>query len=136
CFLVARGEAILTLLVGEHFEHRFLVHDFASERIHQTYVMVHVCADERVRIVIAREEFVNDYPFVNEIDAKRAASKLPLLILEVARRTDDRGNAVCAETISQKNEFTRGRQVLPIEDRNVRHASAAPFAVSTQQRFK
>ena len=65
--------------VREHLEHRFLVHDFASERIHETNIMVHVCADERVRIVIAREEFVDDYPFVNEIDAKRAASKLPLL---------------------------------------------------------
>ena len=41
--------------------------------------MVHVCADERVRIVIARQEFVDDHSLVNEIDAKRAASKLPLL---------------------------------------------------------
>ena len=72
-------------LVREHLKHRFLVHDFASERIHETNVVVHVCADERVRIVIAREEFVDDYPFINEIDAKRAASKLPLLILEIVR---------------------------------------------------
>src|SRR5438477_10318348 len=101
---------MVVLVVSEDFKHCLLVHDFASERIHERDILVHICADERVRVVIAREEFVNDYPFVNEIDAKRAASKLPLLILEVARRTDDRGNAVCAETISQKNEFTRGRQ--------------------------
>ncbi len=126
----------LALLVREHLEHRFLVHDFASERIHETNVVVHICADERVRIVIAREEFVDDYPFINEIDAKRAASKLPLLILEILRRTYDGGNAVRAEMLLQKNELTRRRQVFPIQDRNVRHAGAAPFAISTQQRFE
>ena len=85
---------MVVLVVSEDFKHCLLVHDFASERIHETDIVVHICADERVRVVIAREEFVNDYPFVNEIDAKRAASKLPLLILEVARRTDDRGNQI------------------------------------------
>src|SRR5207249_5594430 len=135
-FLFASSEPTLTFLVREHLKHRFLVHDFASERIHETNVVVHICADERVRIVIAREEFVNDHPLVNEIDAKRAAPQLPLLILEVVRRTYDSGNAVRAEMLLQKNELTRRRQVLPIQDRNVRHAGGAPFAVSTQQRFE
>ena len=93
--------------------------------------MVHICADEGVRIVIAREEFVDDDPFINEIDAKRAASKLPLLILEIFRRTYDGGNVVRAEMLLQKDELTRRRQVLPIEDCDIWHAAAAPFAVST-----
>ena len=89
-----------------------------------------------MRIVIAREEFVDDYPLINEIDAKRAASKLPLLILEIVRRTYDSWNTMRAEILLQKDEFTRRRQILPIQDRNVRHAGAAPFAISTQQRFE
>ena len=44
------------LSAGEHLKHRFLVHDFASERIHETNVMVHVRANERMRIIIARQE--------------------------------------------------------------------------------
>src|SRR4030095_2789224 len=112
CFLFARGEPIMASLVSEHLEHRFLVHYFASKRIHEADVMVHVCAEERMRIVIAREEFVNDYSFIDEIDAKRAASKLPLLILKIVRRTDDRGNTVRAEMLLQKNKFTRSRQVV------------------------
>src|SRR6266446_346145 len=83
CLLFAPGEPTAALFVREHLKHRFLVHDLASERIHETNVVVHICADEWVRIAIAREEFVDDYPFINEIDAKRAASKLPLLILEI-----------------------------------------------------
>ena len=118
----------MALIVREHLKHRFLVHDFASERIHETNVMIRICADERVRIIMARQEFVNDHSLVNQIDAKRAASKLPLLILEIVRRTYDSGNAVRAEMLLQKNKFTRGRQILPIQDRNVRHAGAAPFA--------
>src|SRR4030095_11812206 len=89
-----------------------------------------------MRIIIAREELVDDHSLVDQINAKRAASKLTLLILEVVRRTDDGGNPVRAEMLLQKNELTRRRQVLPIQDRNVRHAGAAPFAISTQQRFK
>jgi hypothetical protein len=89
-----------------------------------------------VRIVIAREEFVNNHSLVNQIDTKRAASKCPLLILQILRRTYDGGNAVRAEMLLQKNELTRRRQVFPIQDRNVRHAGAAPFAKSAQQRFQ
>ena len=59
--------------------------------------MVHVCADERMGIVIARQELVDDYPLINEIDAKRAASKLPLLILEIVRRTYDSWNTMRGE---------------------------------------
>jgi hypothetical protein len=89
-----------------------------------------------MRIVIAREEFVDDHSLVNEIDAKRAASKLPLLILEILRRTYDRGNAVRAEMLLQKDELTRRRQILPIQDCDVWHAAAAPFAIRTQQCFE
>ena len=72
--------------------------------------MVHICADERVRIVIAREEFVDDDPFINKIDAKRAASKLPLLILEIVRRTYDSGNPARAEMLLQEtNSLDVGR---------------------------
>ena len=97
-----------------------------------------ICTDDWVRIVIAREEFVDDYPFINEIDAKRAASKLPLLILEIFRRTYDGGNVVRvrAEMLLQKDELTRRRQVLPIEDCDIWHTVAAPFVISTQQRFE
>src|SRR5437870_558125 len=98
--------------------------------------MVHVCADERMRIIIARQEFVDDHSLVNEIDAKRAASKLPLLILEILGRTDDGGNTVRAEMLLQKNELTRRRQVLPVHDRNIRRPGAAPFAIGTQQRLE
>ena len=83
----------MAALVSEHLEHRFLVHDLAPKRIHETNVVVYIRADEWVRIVRACEEFVNDYPFVNEIDAKRAAAKLPLLVLKIIRRTDDGRNA-------------------------------------------
>ena len=65
---------MLALLVREHLKHRFLVHDFASERIHQTYVMVDVCPDERMRVIITRKELMDDYSLVNEIDSKCAAS--------------------------------------------------------------
>jgi len=92
--------------------------------------VVHVCADERVRIIVTREEFVDDNSLINEIDAKRAVSQLPLLILEILGRTYDGGNAVRAEMLLQKDELTRRRQILPIHDRNVRHARAAPFAIS------
>src|SRR4029453_7220839 len=95
--------------------------------------MVHVCADQRVRMVTAREEFVNNYSLVNEIDAKCAASKLPWLILQIVGRTNDGGNAVRAEMLLQKDELTLRRQVFPIKNRNVRHAAAAPFAINTQQ---
>ncbi len=98
--------------------------------------MVHICADERVRVVEARQEFVDDHSLVNQIDAKRAASKLSLLILEIVRRTYDSGNTLRAEMLLQKNELTRGRQVFPIQDRNVRRAGAAHSRYSTQQRFK
>src|SRR6516162_6180553 len=102
--LFARSEPALALFIREHLEHRLLVHDFASERIHQAHVMVHICADERMRVIKARQEFVDDHSLVNEIDAKRAASKLPLLILEIVRRTNDGRNTVCAEMFFQKNE--------------------------------
>jgi hypothetical protein len=62
------------LLVREHLEHRFLVHDFASEGIHETNIVVRVCAGERMGIIIARKELVDDHSLVNEIDSKRAAS--------------------------------------------------------------
>ena len=52
---------------------------------------------------------MDDYPLVNEIDAKRAASKLPLLILEIVRRTDEGGNTSRAEMFLQKNKFVRER---------------------------
>ena len=136
CFLFVPSEPISAFFIREHLKHGFLMHDFASERIHETNVVVYISADEWVRIVIACEEFVDDYPFINEIDAKRAASKSPLLILEILRRTYDSGNAVRAEMLSQKNELTRRRQVLPIQDRDGRHARAAPFVRSTQQRFE
>ena len=79
---------------------------------------------------------MDDYPFINEIDAKRAASKLPLLIREIARRTDDGGNTMRAEVLLQKDEFTRRRQVLPIQDCDIWRAGAAPFAIGSQQCFK
>src|SRR4249919_526778 len=68
CFLFTRCEPILALFVRKHLEHRFLMHDLASERIYETNVVIHICADEWVRIVMAREEFVDDDPFINEID--------------------------------------------------------------------
>src|SRR6476659_6521618 len=47
-FLFARTEPTLALLIREHLEHRFLVHDFASERIHEAKVVVYICANEWV----------------------------------------------------------------------------------------
>src|SRR5215468_3206894 len=98
--------------------------------------MVHVCADERMRAVVACQEFVDDHSLVNEIDTKAVAPKLPLLILEIVRRTDDGANILSAEMLLEKNELTRRRQILPIDDSYVRHVGATPFSVSTQQRFE
>ena len=89
-----------------------------------------------MRLVISGQEFMNDYSFINKIDVKCAASQLASPILEIVRRTDDGGNAMRHEVASQQNEFVGSRQIFPIENRNVRHIGAAPFAISAEQRFK
>src|SRR6266699_4212006 len=101
-FLFALRKPILMHIVGEHLKRRLLVHDFASERIHETNVVVHVCAGEWMRIVVAGEEFVDEYSFVNKIYAEAAAaSQLAALIFEVVWRTDDGGNTMLREMIPQ-----------------------------------
>jgi hypothetical protein len=93
------------LVVSEHLKCRFIVHDFASEWIHETNVVVHVCADEWMRIVVAGEEFVDEYSFVNKIDAEDAASQIAGPVFEIVWRTDDGGNTMRGEMILQENEF-------------------------------
>jgi hypothetical protein len=112
------------------------MHDFASERIYETNVMIHVRAHQRMRFIVSGEEFVDDYPFVDEIDFKITAAQPATIVFQFVRRTDDRAHAMSLEMISQQNKFVRCRQILPIENRNVRRPGAVPFAVSTQQRFK
>ena len=77
------------------------MHDFASKRIHQTHVMVDVCADEWMRVVIAREEFVDDDSFINKIDAKIAESQLAAPVFEIIWRAHDGGNVARSKMISQ-----------------------------------
>src|SRR6266511_4470088 len=89
-----------------------------------------------MRLVISGQEFVNEYSFINKIDMKGAASQFATLVFEVVWRADDGGNTARREVILQQDEFAGCRQVCPIENRNVRHGRAAPFAVSTKQRFE
>src|SRR5215510_14392082 len=102
-FLLAGGEPVLPMLVCEHLKHRFLMDYFASERIHEAHIVVHVRADERMAIIVTRQEFVDDHSLVNEIDGKRAASKLPILIFENVGRTNDGGNTMLGKILLQKN---------------------------------
>jgi len=125
----------LRSFVGQQFEAGLLVHDFASERIYQTNMMIHIRPDQRMRFIVSREEFVNDYSFVDEIDFKITTAQPAAIVFQFVRRADDGGNAMRREVISQQNKFVRCRQILPIENRNVRRPGAVPFAVSTQQRF-
>jgi hypothetical protein len=100
-FLFAVRKPILMLVVSEHLKYRFFVHDFASEWIHETNVVVQVCADEWMRIVVAGEEFVDDYSFVNKIHTEAAASQLAAPVFEIVWRTDDGGNTMLREMIPQ-----------------------------------
>jgi hypothetical protein len=101
CFLFTPRKPILMLVVSEHLKCRFLVHDFASKRIHQTNVVVHVCANERVPIVIPGEEFVDDYSFINKIDMKGAAAQLAAPVFEIVWRADDGRNTMRRKMIPQ-----------------------------------
>jgi hypothetical protein len=65
CFRFAGAKPILVLVAGEDLKHRLLVNDCASERIHEANVVIHVRADEWVGLVITRQEFVDDYSFIN-----------------------------------------------------------------------
>jgi hypothetical protein len=126
----------LVLVVGQHLKHRLLVNDFAAERIHETNIVTHVCADEWVGFVVARDELVDDYSLINKVDAKGAASQLAIPVFKVVWRADDGGNAMRGEMIPQENKFVGCRRVLRIENRNVWHGRAAPFAISAKQRFE
>src|SRR6266508_5587636 len=89
-----------------------------------------------MRLVISGQEFVNEYSFIDKIDMKGAASQLATLVFEVVWRADDGGNTARREVILQQDEFAGCRQVCPIENRNVWHGRAAPFAIRGKQRFQ
>ena len=52
-------------IVSQQLKAGFLVHDLAAERIYQTNVSADISTHERVCLVIACEQFVDDYSFVD-----------------------------------------------------------------------
>ena len=78
---------------------------------------------------------MNDDAFVDKIDIELAATQFLASVTQLVRRTDDRRHALRGEIIPEQDEFVRGRQIRPVEDRDVRHARGAfPFTVGRQQR--
>src|SRR2546427_12161539 len=124
-FVFAGGKPILVFVVSEHLKGCFLVNDFASERIHETDIVIHICADKWMRLVTAGQEFVDDYSFIDQIDPKDTGPQLTTPVFKIIWRADDGGNTMRCEVILQQNEFARCRQVLPIENRDIGHSRTA-----------
>src|SRR5437773_1454503 len=126
------GEPTRVAFVGQQLEAGLLMHDFASERIYQTNMMIRVGAHQRMRFIVLREEFVNNYAFVDEIDFKIATAQAPAIVFQLIRRTDNRAHTARREMIFQQDELSCCRQIFPIHDRDVWDAVAIPFAVNRQ----
>ena len=60
-------------------------------------------------LVVATEELVHEYSFVDEINPEIAATKSVVAVLQLVWRTNDRANPVFEKGILQQSEFVRGR---------------------------
>jgi len=53
------------------------MHDFEAERIYQTNMTIRLGAHQGMRFITMGKKFVNNYPFVDEIDFKIATAQPP-----------------------------------------------------------
>jgi hypothetical protein len=110
------------------------VHYLAAERVDEADAPVHVGAHERVRLVVAFEEFVDDDALVDEVDAEVAAAQRAAFVLKLVGRADDRPHAARGEVVADEDELVLGREPRPVHDGDVRALGPAPLGVGLEQR--
>src|ERR1700724_1014654 len=87
-----------------------------------------------MRLIVTREEFVNDDSLINQIDLKIPTPQFSRAIFQLVRRTNGRAhNTMGGEMIPEQDKFVRCREIFPIQNCNIWCAAPAPFAVSREQ---
>src|SRR5262245_9021853 len=85
---------------------------------------------------LSAEQLARRDAFINAIDPELLAAQTPAAVFELIRVGDDRRVTARFEVFAADFEFGEHRGLVPGDYSYVRLVAPAPFAVTTDQRFK
>src|ERR1700722_20845996 len=120
--------------IGENGKKRFLVGDFASERVGDTDSACLISFYQRFALSGMGENVVEQDASVNQVDAAAAAHELRAVEFKLGWSADHRRHSGFFKALLQNFELAPGGDFAPIHNCNYwRRSGAAPFAVACEQ---
>src|SRR5690606_37263362 len=107
-------------LILKDCETRFLMRYLGTERIRHEDVAIPVRPKERVVVGTAVQEFVNDDPFVEDIDLDTLNRERGVVVLKFVRFGDDGLVPFEFKILLEDIKLSRRRNAFPVDDGDVR----------------